>query len=174
MARLELQFPVEDMPALAARFPDPGDSEAERTGEAARARGHYTRDELLRVIEWKSGGRQRRNGARNDAERVVEVTRVALSARDERLRIAALLTLDGVSWPTASVLLHLAHRDRYPILDVRVLQSLGIFKQVMPNFGFWLEYVDYCRALADRTGMTMRDVDRALWQWSSEAGIPLP
>lgn len=34
-------------------------------------------------------------------------TRVALSTPSERLRIEVLTLLDGVGWPTASVLLHL-------------------------------------------------------------------
>ena len=42
---------------------------------------------------------------------------VVVDPSEERLRIGVLLPLDGIDWPTASVLLHLAHRDRYPILD---------------------------------------------------------
>ena len=36
------------------------------------------------------------------------------------------MALSGVRWPTASVLLHFGHRDRYPILDYRALEALGV------------------------------------------------
>jgi hypothetical protein len=43
---------------------------------------------------------------------------VALSeTSSERELTDALRSLHGVGWPTASVLLHLAYPDRYPILD---------------------------------------------------------
>lgn len=37
-----------------------------------------------------------------------------------------LTTINGVSWPMASVLLHFGHADRYPILDFRALWSLEV------------------------------------------------
>ena len=165
-----LQFDPSQLRALAARFPGGDDSEAERLGALARARGFLLREELERFVEWKSGGRQRRNAARNSAESVEEVTGVALSVRDERLRIGALLCLEGVSWPTASVILHFAHRDPYPILDYRAIESLGVTRGVY-TFPFWLGYLETCRRLAHENGLTMRELDRALWQWSKERAI---
>lgn len=97
-----------------------------------------------------------------------------LSAGHERVRIAALNGLSGVALPTASVMLHFAHGDPYPILDARALQSLGV--PTPPSsytHDFWMAYVNCCRALADAHGMTMRALDRALWQHSKEAGVPL-
>ena len=47
---------------------------------------------------------------------VEDITRIALSTNSERLRIESLTLLDGVSWPSASVLLHFGHKDPYPIL----------------------------------------------------------
>ena len=34
---------------------------------------------------------------------------------------------------------------------------------------FWLEYVDVCRALARDHGVSLRTLDKALWQYSKEA-----
>jgi hypothetical protein len=34
--------------------------------------------------------------------------------------------------------------------------------------GFWLGYVLVTRRLAGENGLTMRELDRALWQWSKE------
>jgi hypothetical protein len=98
---------------------------------------------------------------------VEEATRLALAARSEALRIKLPMTLDGVSWPTASVVLHFAHQEPYPILDVRALHALGVDKAVY-TLQLWLGYVDACRRLATETGVDMRTLDRALWQWSKE------
>jgi hypothetical protein len=163
-----LQFEPSELRPLAARFPTQDDSEADRIGADARRRGFLTKPELERVVEWKSGGRQRRNAARNSSEGVEEITGVALAARDERLRVGALLCLEGVSWPTASVVLHFAHPDPYPIIEYRALEALGVNRAGPYTFAFWLAYVEACRGLAREYGLTMRELDRALWQWSKE------
>ncbi|RYD61923.1 MAG: hypothetical protein EOP84_35140 [Verrucomicrobiaceae bacterium] len=90
----------------------------------------------------------------------------ALGARSVRLRIGALTLLDGVSWPTASVLLHFGHADPYPILDFRDLEALGVAVPSVYSIGFWWEYVLACRSIADAAGVPMRTLDRAPWQWS--------
>ena len=33
---------------------------------------------------------------------------------------------------------------------------------------FWLEYLEACRALAGRAGVSIRTLDKALWQYSKE------
>lgn len=79
------------------------------------------------------------------------------------------MTLHGVSWPTASVVLHFWHNDPYPILDFRALWSLGFDKQpTYYTFDIWSKYTDFCRRLAKESEVSMRTADRALWQFSSE------
>jgi hypothetical protein len=104
----------------------------------------------------------------NSARLVEEATTLAFHARDEALRIGILLTLDGVGWPVASVLLHFGHRDPYPILDFRALESLGVKQPSVYTFDFWWAYVQTCRKLARRQRVDMRTLDRALWQHSAE------
>lgn len=82
--------------------------------------------------------------------------------------MAALLGLDGVGVPTASTLLHFAFPDRYPILDVRALQSLGCAARSAYPISFWLEYLAACRNIADRHKVTVRTLDKALWEHSKE------
>jgi len=121
--------------------------------------------ELFRIARWKS---PRSAGCvdRNCDEFVREVTLVALSTPCERLRIESLTLLDGVSWPTASVILHFFHRDPYPILDYRALESLGEPEPNEYDFKFWLRYVETCRRLSQQARVDMRTLDRALWQYS--------
>ncbi len=73
---------------------------------------------LLRVCYWKSP----RNlwPKKNTDSYVREVTRFAFSTTDERARIEALTLLDGVSFPTASAVLHLFHQNPYPGVNKRI------------------------------------------------------
>ena len=91
-------------------------------------------------------------------------------ARELQARIESLTILDGVGWPTASCIFHFFHRDDYPILDVRALESLSVEMAKPITFEFWWRYVEYCRKLAQKAGTDMRTLDRALWQWSKEKG----
>lgn len=110
----------------------------------------------------------------NSAAYVEDQTRVALSETSgERERMRALRALRGVEWATASVLLHLAYPERYPILDKRALQALGIHARSEYSFRFWEAYVSAWRQLAERAGVDGRAFDQTLWQWSKEQGVPL-
>jgi hypothetical protein len=164
-----LQFDPAEIAALAARFPAADDGPAAAAGAAARAQGHYTREQFLVVCAWKTPRSRPRVAANGDSE-VRAATRVALGATGERERIEALLALRGVGVPTASTLLYFAEPDRYPILDVRALESLGqpAGRSTYP-VAYWLEYLAACRALALRHGVGLRTLDKALWQHSREA-----
>jgi hypothetical protein len=101
-------------------------------------------------------------------------SRVALSpASSERERVEALRSLRGVEWATASVLLHLAYPERYPILDKRALHALGVRAPSAYSFRFSEAYVAACLRLAEEAGVDGRTFDQALWQWSKEQGVPL-
>jgi hypothetical protein len=119
------------------------------------------------VCAWKTV-RSRPKVAANTEAAVVDATGRALAAGDEATRIAALLELEGVGVPTASTLLYFAFPDDYPILDVRALESLGVKPRSTYPVSFWLEYLEACRALARRTGVSLRTLDKALWQYSKE------
>ena len=168
-----LRFPLSEVMYWAARYAYADDAEVEAIGERARKRGSYTRDEFMTAMRWKTRGRNEHLCAQNSAADVEEATRRALSTSDERERIEALIGLHGVDYPTASVLLHLAHRDPYPIIDFRALWSLGVEEPPAAySFAYWLAYTQACRSLAKDAGVRMRMFDRALWQYSKERRPP--
>ncbi len=132
----------------------------------ARKRGYYTADEFLELAIWKTRGRPERFLVENRPEVIEEATQIAFSCHTEELRIGVLRSLRGVSWPVASAIFHFGHRDRYPILDFRALEALGLPQgSFRYNFEIWWAYVTECRRLADRYGVTMRTLDKALWMW---------
>jgi hypothetical protein len=168
VGRFELQFPASDIAALAARFPGADETVTQRLGAAARARGHYTRSEFVVVCAWKTP-RSRPKVQANSARAVRAATSVALSpASSEQTRMEALLALQGVGVPTASTLLYVAFPAEYPILDVRVLHALGQKPRSGYPISYWLSYLDACRGIATEHRVSLRTLDKALWQWSKE------
>jgi hypothetical protein len=167
-----LRFPLSEVEFWAARYPSSDDAGVEAIGEDARRRGWYTRDEFLAVMRWRSA-RTHSLCERNTEAAVVKATKSALYVHDQPSRVRALTALQGVGLPSASILLHFGHRDPYPILDDRALWSLGV--DPLPtsySFELWWQYARTCRALADEAGVSMRTLQRALWQYSNEHQEP--
>lgn len=131
-----------------------------------KAQKHITKEQLLTICHWKSP--RNINAKFNESGFVEEITRISLSARNERTRIEILTLLDGVQWPTASAILHLYHGAKYPILDVRALWSCGIDAVPTYSYNFWIQYVDFIRDISNRNKLEMRIVDRALWEYSNQ------
>jgi hypothetical protein len=169
-----LRFPLSEVMYWAARYSYADDAEVEAIGRSASKRGSYTRDEFLTVTRWKTQ-RSRSRCEGNDEASVEATTRLALSAPEERIRIEAFTRLHGVAYPTASVLLHFARPDAYPIIDFRALWSLGwASPPTSYTFAFWWAYTLACRSLAKNAGVTVRTLDRALWQYSKVKQPPRP
>lgn len=167
-AMFRLRFPQEEIAYWAARNLSSNDGRLlERLAPRIRARGHLTRREFLEFCEWKTP-RSRPIVARNTSARIREVTSLALAASDDGAKIRILRLLDGVGWPTASVLLHFCDARPYPILDYRALWSLGYARPPTYTVEFWLAYTGFMRDLAIASGRSMRELDRALWQYSKD------
>lgn len=173
MAQWELRFEPKQIRELADHYQYEDDLHVLEIGRCARTAGQFNFKDFLTVCRWKTS-RSQSKCRKNTPEEVAEITRLALSTSIERLRIEVLRCLHGVEWPTASVLLHIAHHDPYPILDRRALWSLG-FEKAPPlySFHFWWQYVQTCRSLAQESGVDMRTLDRAMWQYSKEHQGPL-
>ena len=163
-----LRFGTNEIGPIAQRYEyPPSETELIEIRPEILGRGHLTKGELAKLAYWKAP-RSAGHVRKNTDDYVREITRFALSATSERGRIQVLTNLDGVSWPTASVVLHFFHRDPYPIMDFRALWSVSLDVPNQYTFGFWWEYVQLCRDLVDRNGIEMRTLDRALWQYSKE------
>lgn len=162
-----LRFPATQLAKWAHLYSYGDDTGVIAIGQRARERGHLTKRELSEIGEWKSVRVRSRIGSNTDEE-VEQLTGLAFRATGERLRVYALLALGGVGWPTASVLLHLSHRDPYPVLDFRALWSCGLDPVPSYTLELWLAYTGFCRDLARTSGLSMRAVDQALWQFSAQ------
>jgi hypothetical protein len=166
--RPKLRFSLNDIGTVAQRYPVPlHELDLMALRPQILRRGHLTGNELRDVAYWKAP-RSAGHARKNSDEYVRDITQFALGVQSERARIQALTLLDGVSWPTASVILHLFHRDPYPILDFRALWSASLDVPSQYTFGFWRDYLAFCRRTAVAAGVDMRTLDRAMWQYSKE------
>lgn len=165
---MKLRFSESEIQAWAEKYDYPQDETSlMRLRPAIQDAGFLTKEQLRLVARWKAP-RSAGHIERNDEPYVKEITSWAFSANEQRSRIEVLTLLDGVLWPSASVILHLFHAEPYPILDFRALWSVGLDVPEQYSFSFWWEYVKFCRAVAQRNSVEMRTLDRALWQFSKE------
>ena len=167
MKSSEFNFNRECIQHWASKYEYGGQNKVTRLVKQVRKRGYLRRSELNTIGKWKS---PRSAGSIKNNERlfVKEVTRFALSTKCDRAAIESLTILDGVGAPTASVILHFFHKRDYPILDFRALWSVSLIDDDKYNYSYalWSEYVEFCRKKAKKADVSMRDLDRALWQYS--------
>ena len=165
-----LKFKIQDLKTIALRYQyTNNENELSHIKPKIQKKGFLTKDQLSAVAQWKSP-RSAGKVLNNHKNYVQEITSIALSGQNERTRIEVLTLLDGVLWPTASVILHFFHKDPYPIIDYRALWSISIKapSSSQYKFDFWWQYVLFCRNIAEQNHIDMRTLDRALWQYSKE------
>lgn len=169
----QLQFPKSHIGPLSHRYVEElndrdrklTDSVTKEVFPSYRRKGFLTKDEFVTVCMWKSP-RAKPHFESNEAALIREVSELSRKTKSEQMRIQIWTLLSGVKWPTASVFLHFALPNRYPILDVRALWSLGINDPLSYAFPVWRQYTDLCQSIAADAGVTMRELDQALWKYS--------
>jgi hypothetical protein len=132
--------------------------------------------DIERVYRWKSS-RSVGHFLTNDAEHVVSTVRSALRAKVDAVALARVETLNGVKARTGSALLAIFRPDRYTVMDWRARQTLEAFGyledlQRASWTNVWPGYMSLCRDIASRTGVSLRELDRALW--SAQGSIHRP
>lgn len=169
MTDFALQFDSSEIAALAARYGYEQDDEAFNAGSNILG-GNYSRDNLKIIVRWKSP----RKIAYIDDNTDIEIARALRFASDsrtsERSAVDVLDRLHGVGVPMASAILTTMFPEKYTIIDFRALESLGIVKAPTDSADYYLDYLAKCRELACRHNVSLRTLDRALWQWSKENG----
>ena len=141
-----LRFDIGDIGEIARRYQYPlSETELLALKPRINDRGYMTKEELAEVAYWKAP-RSARHVKRNAEEYVVEVTRFAFGTAGERAKIQSLTMLDGVLWPTASVILHLFHREPYP----NVIDLTGWFVARVESFPLNLLYSRIFSTRSDR------------------------
>ena len=138
---------------------------------AARQPAHVTRDDLVRLTQWKMarGVWRARNLALvrgNAPELVVETSAGALAKIPHATApIAGLAQLAGVGPATASAIAAAAAPDIYPFFDELVAAQIPQSGKIAFTLGYYARYAAALRERAARLGQSWTPVmvERALW-----------
>jgi hypothetical protein len=170
-SEFQLQYDPTDIPKLAAEYMASsirGMTRAEDDQEMEEAGSRIVSGDLslqnLRVIyRWKS---HRRIGLldKNTDAAIGQALKQAVCAKTIREAVDSLTCLDGVGVKMASAILTAIDSKRYTVLDILALQALG--RENSESVTLYVRYVEACGSMAKKYGVTMRDLDRANWQWS--------
>ena len=163
-----LMFDVARISEWAARYSFREDTEALEAGKRIRD-GQYTLANLQKIYEWKTKGRGRSRLLKNSGDEISDAMKLAASAKTDRAAVAVLLGLNGVQIPVASAILTAINPERYTIIDFRALQAPNN-KNSYITVDFYLAYLSQCRRLSRANNVSLRTLDRALWQWSKDTG----
>jgi len=167
MYRFKLKIPDHKFHKYALNYQYQTNSVLNDLSVSAKQKGYLTKTEFLKICSWKTP-RSKPLCVINNEEFIREITFISFKTKSDQLRIEILRLLKGVSWPTASAILHFCHKDQFPILDFRALYTLGYKEVPKYNYSFWKNYTEYCRILGNQFNLDLRSVDRALWQFSKE------
>jgi len=136
----------------------------------------YLDKEHFVKLGWWKARRQMENYKANDRNLVEEATRLAYEATNERIKLHILKVLKGVQVPVASTILHFLQPDSFPIFDIHVRKSLkkagrwdGDVNDASDEA--WRDYVVLMRDLSEHLGVSLRELDKALWaydKWEKE------
>jgi hypothetical protein len=164
----ELQFDPAEISYWAGRYDAKDDEDALDAGHRIAAKQNTEKDIYI-IFEWKTRNRGVSRLRENEGKDILDALLAATTAPDERTAVETLTRLSGVGVPVASAILTAIHPDRYTVIDFRALEALGTNTKNR-SLPFYLRYLRYCRETAERYGVRLRQLDRALWQWSKERG----
>ena len=147
------------------------------TAKIIRRLAHVKRDrelsrgEFLDICYWKSP-RSIRRCERNSASEVERITSEVFRTKSEKTRLALLISLQGVSVPTASAILTLTNPKRYGVIDIRVWQLLFALQSVTSRpagqgftFNHWFRYLKILRHHAQRRKVSVRKLELTLFKF---------
>lgn len=134
------------------------------------------RKDLKCLTKWKWPGLWANYANQNSREDLRRITSQAFDLTEQggeappqslRSQLRLLTELVGISAATGSVLLTFWRPDDYTVMDQRALSSLAAANfwdgRTKANIKEYPEYLQKCQLIAENAGMSLRNVDRALW-----------
>ena len=136
-----------------------------------------TKEDLERIIEWKFQGRLkgRRKRILNllspvKDEFIQQVSNLAFQTEDDGVRLSLLTSIRGVGVALSSVILTFYNPKRYGIVDIHDWRELFGKEPInmFTNHKHTLKFFEKLREVADKTGLTCREVEKALFKKNLE------
>lgn len=128
------------------------------------------------LTKWKWAGLWANYAHKNTQEELTTITADAFQRTADdptpggeavRRQLDRLSDLTGISAATGTVLLTFWRPDVYTVMDQRVLGVLADADRWQGDTSAAIkdypQYLDICRSIAEESGLSLRDTDRALW-----------
>jgi hypothetical protein len=165
-----------EVPDLIRRYQ--GELDADCLAAGIRIRnGDFSKENLRAIYRWKMQsysylGQERKYFDKNSDESVANVLQAAIDAIDKHgdteRAFRELQSLKGIGLPVASAILTAVFPERFTVIDVMALRALGVPEGTPLSVPLYERYLTFCWQHANRLGISLRDMDRALWQWGSD------
>lgn len=131
----------------------------------------WSREDLEEIVQWKSH-RALPDFGENDRG-VDETIEKALDAQELSEAVDALRGLHGVQVPMASAFLMFMDPNKYTVIDERAWKAFRDLGYVTADYDNqstykYVLYLGICKALALEHGVSLRNLDRALWVLGGE------
>jgi hypothetical protein len=157
---------------MASPYKDRTAADEDREMEEAGSRivnGAFSSRDVQTIYRWKSARRMDLFAKNTDAQ-IEQAVLNAIAAKTPGEAIAALTCLSGVGVKMASAILTAMFPKLYTVSDFRASAALGV--KDGNDVNFYIAYLEACRSMAEQYGITLRDFDRANWQWSKGRSKP--
>jgi hypothetical protein len=143
-----------------------------------KAEGTLDAHDFFAIVVWKSNRAKTliRAGLANTHTSVHDLLRAVFAARTPAEKVETLIAVPGIGLPMASAILTVCYPDDFTVLDYRAWATLRALGYRLPKTLAWnargyLKYCDTCKRIAAKVGVSLRDLDRALWAKSWEGDL---
>jgi hypothetical protein len=165
-----------EIPDLIHQYHEDLDSDCFAAGTRIR-NGDLSKENLRVIYRWKMQsrrylGQEQKYFDKNSDEAVANVLRATINAvdrhRDTERAFRELQSLKGIGLPVASAILTAVFPDRFTVIDIMAFRALGVPEETPLSIPLYLRYLAYCGQQAERLAISLRDMDRAIWQWGHD------
>ena len=130
---------------------------------------YLNKEYFVRLGRWKSA-RVTKHYEANDDYEIIKATEAAYLSSDELFKLKLLQTLHGVGVAVAGTILHYLQPDVFPIFDIhcrKVLKEATLWSRDKNDDGkqAWLDYLQIMRKLSNRLGVSLRNLDKAMFAY---------
>lgn len=133
-------------------------------------------DQLEAIVLWKFPINVRHTRELS-SERIRAVTKRAFAETEPRAMATELTDLKGIGPSIATAILTFYDPEQYTVMDPRATSALvDLDRWSFPSkakLGFYDSYLQTCRELATDLGLSLRDLDRALWVLGGDDAPPV-
>ena len=126
--------------------------------------GPFDIEDAKTVVRWRKDLLELNSP--DEVEAAIKDAIAATNDGDVKRAVKALMKLKGVGLKMASAFLTVMFPTIYTVCDIRASQALG--QKDYGSLRYYVAYLDYCQRTARQLGVSLRDFDRANWQWSWE------